>query len=1243
MAPELNLDELSRELATLSADRRQLLEKLLIQQGVDPDRLPIPRLDGNEPAPLSFGQEQLWVIERFEPGQSVYHMAAALELAGTLDVCRLASCLTQLIERHASLRTRFEERAGRPVQIEVPIQPIEVEPSPTESRRAALERAVAEVTKAFDLGVGEPLRVRLLELSSGSSLLVMTVHHIVCDRWSIGILIRELAALYRREGRPESLAALPIRYRDFATWQRQRWTPERLETALEYWRDRLSGELPSLELPLDRPRPKRAKREGRHLRLAVDSQAVPKLLRLCHEHGATAFTAWLALFKALLARTTGVEDLLVGAPDAGRDRPEVEGMVGYFVNTVVHRTDCGGDPSFRSLLDRVQQGVKADQGHRGIPFQKLVDDLRPERSPGLNPIFQVMLALQDLELPDFDLGPDCRGRIIDLPTGTAMFDLTLVVSGADAATETLWEYSTELFDHVTILRLAQRFRGLLQAVVADPDRPLWELPILGSGERQQLLVEWSRGQLRTPSERVSICGSFEAMVDRRSDAVAVILESEHVTYRELDRRSNRLARRLRALGVGAEVPVGVCLERSVQLVVGMLAILRAGGVYVPLEPETPEERLRTIARDAGLRWLLVNDASPIGSEVPALDLRSPDLEQPELDSQRLELQVDPQQLAYIIYTSGSTGRPNGVGVSHGAIAGHMGSVRSLYRTSVEDRVLQFTSANFDPAIEQTLNALTGGASLVLRGPDLWSRERLAEDSLNFGLSVFNFAPPVWRPLAGDWIAASGSQARLLILGADVLRADLVGELWRGLRVINAYGPTEAVITSVLFEVDDRGGRLPIGRPVGQRTARVLDRKGRLSPLGSAGELTHGGGQLARGYVGQPGLTAQRFIPDAFSRRYGSRCYRTGDRVRHLADGNLDFLGRSDQQVKIRGFRVEPSEIEARLLEMPTVQHAVVDVRGSGGERRLVAYLVTDGELPSAAELRRFVAARLSEYMVPSAFVGLDELPRLASGKVDRVGLPDPEPQVASRGEAPSGRAEEILADIWCEVFRLEKVGRDQSFFDLGGDSVLSIQVVSMAAARGLSLEPRQFFEHPTLAELASVAGEAERIEAEQGAVTGRVPLTPIQRWFFEQSFAAPEHWNQSVLLAIAEDLDPVILEPAVDALVSHHDALRHAFRQDLEGWRQEARPSSGVQRTLTIDLEALEARDRHRVRNTISNHLQASLDLASGSVFRVALFTPGVDGASELLLVAHHLIVDAVSWRLLLEDLGQLYQQREAG
>jgi len=1227
-----------------------------------------PRAPREGDLPLSFAQQRLWVLEQIDPGSSLYHIAGAVRLTGRLDVVALRQCLTEVLRRHESLRATFHEKDGKAVQRIIPPSPldlplIDLSSVPAAGREEQIQRlATAEARRPFDLTCGPLVRALLVRLSDEEHVVLLVVHHIAADGWSFEILLREIGALYPAfaAGRPSPLPEPVVQYVDYAIWQREHLlggdlragrdgnveapatTP--LQSDLEYWRRQLADVPPLLDLPTDRPRPAMQSHNGARMVVEFPAPLFTTLRAFARSEEVTLFTVLLAGLNGLLLRYTDQEDLCIGVPVAGRTHRLVEEVVGLFVNTLVLRTNLSGDPSFRTAVRRVQQVLIEALAHQTAPFELVVDAVQPERTLTHTPLFQVMAdmqrdSLQRLELPDLTLTP----LLVDV--GVATFDLAFSFTERDDGLSCAIEYNTDLFDEATIARMARHFQTLLDGAIADPDQPLDRLPLLSAWERRQVLVEWNQTATPFPADRC-VHDLFAAQAQRTPDALALICDDAQMTYADLDRRANQLAHVLHRQGLGPDRLAGICLERSPDLLVAILAVLKAGGAYVPLDPSYPAERLRFMLDDARPILVLSHTCVTALAAVDDHPLLLIDALRPWSDAAPVTApvrQAHPDQLAYVIYTSGSTGRPKGVAIAHRGLTNLATAYQRAFHLGAGQRVLQFFASGFDGSVADVFMALASGAALCMPGRDtVRSPEDLTRFIQAHRVTLATLPPTMLAQLDPD---ALPSLTTVISAGESVAPA-LVRRWARGRRFINAYGPTEATVAATWYDATDLPAdavSVPIGRPLANTQCYVLSPALQPTPIGVAGELYIGGVGVARGYLNRPDLTAERFVRLPEHPEIAGVAYRSGDRVRWRADGVLEFLGRCDDQVKIRGFRVELGEVEATLRGCPQVHDAVVVVREAPpGVQRLVAY-VTPATVV-IAEVRAWAAARLPEHMLPAIFVPLPTLPLTPNGKVDRRALPPPAANQTLRDAAPPVTpVEQTLAGIWAAVLGVAQVGREDNFFALGGDSILSIQVVTRARQAGIHLKARDLFQTRTLAELAQAAAAATGgVLAEQGMVQGDVPLTPIQRWFFAQAWPNPHHWNQAVLLALPEALDPSALRAAVQAILVQHDMLRARFIRSDAGWRQTIMPPDGDPPVVQRDLTLVEDADLTATITAECRAAQASLHLERGPLVRAVQFDLGAGRGARLLLVVHHLVIDAVSWGPLLEDLHTAYAQARA-
>ncbi|HEX6087530.1 MAG TPA: amino acid adenylation domain-containing protein [Thermoanaerobaculia bacterium] len=1211
----------------------------------------IARTTGDQP--LSHGQQRLWFFEQLAPGAS-YNETLALRLEGALDVQMLEDAVNIIVARHEALRTTFVVVDGKPVQRRADSLRIEL----TKLVATDAERLIADIAaKPFDLARGPLLRATLVATAPEQHVFAVTLHHIVGDGWSAGIFLRELAAAYAGE----PLAPLPVQYADHAAWLRTRLDGGLLAEQLAYWRNALAGAPTTLALPLDRPRPAVQTMRGATQRFAVSPELAAYLKEIARTGNATLFMTLLAAFQVLLHRYTGQDDILVGSPVAGRNRAEVEGLIGFFVNTLVLRGDLSGDPAFRDVVARVRQAATGAYANQELPFELLVDELKPERTLTHAPLFQVAFALQQPQVSTF-------GELLPFDSGTAKFDLALSMEEANGGLAGALEYNTDLFDAATIARMVAHFEQLLTRVAADPSQPLSAIELLTSEERQRMLVEWN--ETARPLAGVTVIDLFREQVRLRPDAEALSFDGTTLTYAELSARADTLAAELREKGAAPEVLIAIRMERGIDAIVAVLAVLASGAAYLPLDPSLPEERMQFILEDA--RPLLV-----LPDVIPSV-ARDPGgrgaLHMPAAATAHVPRSTlgTTGALAYVIYTSGSTGRPKGVLIEHRGLTNFVTAFAEAMQLTPQSRVLQFASLSFDASVEEIFTALTSGACLVLAKREdlmpvepfvsLVNRERVTTALLP--PSVLALLDPAGMPTLHS--IASGGEA---------CSAALAAKWGAHVRFVNAYGPTEVTVAATLDPATDG---LSIGRPIANVTAYVLGPGDRPALPGVAGELCVGGAGVARGYLGRPELTAERFITNPFGE---GRLYRTGDRARFRADGRLEYLGRLDDQVKLRGFRIELGEIEATLERHESVVDAHVILRD---EQRLVAYVVTSKEI-AANDLRAFAAQSLPDYMVPSNVIALERFPLTAHGKIDVKALPSPDTQ---RGAitAPRTPLERQVAALWCEVLGVDAVGVDEDFFALGGHSLMATQLVSRVnAAYAIELPLRRVLEAPTVADhaVAVAALQAESTAAKDPVQQRIAQLSPEKRellmrtlktrktpdeapskivarkrdpnealasfaqqrlWFLSQLEPESAAYNMPGALRLRGPLDFDALRRCLDEIVRRHDTLRTTFRENAQQEPMQiiGPPGAGMalQRISLTHLPEGEREAEAARLASIEGH--TPFDLSTGPLFRATVIDMGPDDHA-LLLTMHHVISDGWSVGILVREIVALYDSEQRG
>ncbi|BCL83203.1 non-ribosomal peptide synthetase [Ktedonobacteria bacterium brp13] len=1231
-----------------------------------------PLVAGKRPEaiPLSFAQQRLWFLDQLEPESTAYLTRHALRFSGHLVEAALERSLHTLVQRHESLRTTFEERAGQSVQVIHPAQRvrlpvIDLQHLDADQReRIARELAREEAQQPCHLEQGPLFRCALLRLDVHEQVLLLTLHHIITDEWSNAVLVSELTTLYQAyvHEQPSPLALLPIQYADYALWQRQWLRDDVLDAQLSYWRAQLANVSP-LALPTDYPRPAvqtyRGATESRMVPVAVMEQ----VQALSQREGVTLFMTLLAAFQVLLLRYTGQSDISVGSPIANRTRAEIEGVVGFFVNTLVLRSDLSENPTFQQLLAKVRAVCLGAYAHQDIPFEKVVEAHQPERDLSRSPLFQVSFQLGQSYVPSH-LAPGLSIRPVVDNEVQAHFDLNMMITETEQGLQCVAIYNIDLFKAQTIRRFLMNFQTLLEGVVAVPEMPVDMLPLLSEWERDQLLVRWNQTSGNI-SYDLCLHQLFEEQVERTPDRIAVVFEDEQVSYQELDQRANQLARYLQRRGVGPEVRVGLCLDRSVSLLVGLLGILKADGAYVPLDPSYPQERLAFVLQDAEIPLLLTQERllerlPGMDREIVCLDGVAKKVIADESRSAP-EHRGHAEQLAYVLYTSGSTGQPKGVMVPHRGLVNYLHWAAQTYVAPESNGIGAplHSSIGFDLTVTSLFVPLLTGQSLLLLSEEPGISALAAALSDKNGFTLAKVTPSHLEALRQVVSAEQLADAtQVLIIGGEALRHESLAFWQRSAprtRLINEYGPTETVVGCSIYEVPREStstGAVPIGKPIANMQLYVLDKHGQLVPVGVTGELYVGGEGVTRGYLNRPELTAERFVPHPFSSEPGARLYRTGDLARYQSNGDLEYVGRVDHQVKLRGFRIELGEIEAVLDKHPDIRESVVVFQDENvSEKRLVAYVVASHETtPSVQEVRRYVRARLPEYMVPSHVIMLETLPLTSNGKVDRKALPVPVVSANHEfGEQEHARTpvEELLLDLWSKVLGSTHVGINENFFELGGHSLLVTQLIArMRAMLGVEVPVRAMFEAPT------VAGIAQRVEqmVRKGegievpplvtvAHSNEVPLSFAQQrlWFLDQLHPGSTTYLGSEILHFSGALNARALERSLQEIIRRHEILRTTFAMRADQPVQVIHPTSSFILPV-IDLQDLKQEQREEEMQSLARQeAQQPCDLTRGPLLRTYLLRLEPHKHVQLLTL-HHIITDGWSSGVLAYELVSLYR-----
>ncbi len=1226
---------------------------------------PIEPLKPGETPPLSFAQQRLWFLDQLEPDNPFYNMPLTERLKGRRKHATLQKALNKVVERHENLRTAFVTVDGQPtVKIEprlhVPIRTIDLstlsEKEQDKKIRALIQK---EAATPFNLSTAPLFRSLLIKTAENEYIFILNMHHIISDGMSLEIMLKEISAFYQAidNEAPDPLPPLPLQYGAYAKWQRAWLESAVLQKQLRFWQDQLQGVPHLLQLPTDFPRPRVQSFRGQKAFFELPDELSARLKELANRYQTTPYVVLLTAFSVLLHRYSGQNDLCIGTPVSGRTRREVEGLIGFFVNSLPLRFELEDNPNFDQLLPRVQTMFQNALSNQDVPFEKIIDALQLERDTSYTPLFQVMFIYQQNPLKKIALR-DLEIEPLQVDTGTAKFDLSLAIVEDAQQFRGMFEFNSDLFRAQTIERMINHFHNLLKEIVSDSQKPVLNLNLLSEEEKKHIVQGYNRFRQQEVKPGQNVVNLFEARVKSNPDQTAIIFHDQKLSYQFLNERANQLAHYLRSKGVGHESIVGLSLERSPDLIIGLLGILKAGAAYLPIDPAYPEERIAYIVEDSQINILVTQRKLSEQFKNKNLDtvciddLAHPFLQQPLTNPQ---VPIEPENIAYLIYTSGSTGKPKAVMVPHGSLVNHALAMQKIYHIQPEDRMLQYISISFDASAEEIYPTLTGGATLVLAPA---AGEISGNDFLNLinehKISILHLPVPVWHYLI-DFFQEQKQpipeSVRLMLVGGEapsVQKLSLSAKLTNHpLTFMNLYGPTEATITTTCFQLDLKPNQqvelnvIPIGTPIPNARVYILDEALQPVPSGVVGEIYIGGSGITRGYLNRADITAERFIPDPFSSTPGARLYRTGDLGRFTSTGDIIFVGRRDFQVKVRGFRIELGEIETALEKHPAVKQAIVLAKGDERNTRLVAYIIPEKDVSlTIAELRSFLGSTLPEYMVPSYFVAMEKFPTTPTGKVDRKRLPEPHLTRDELGDdyvPPRNDKEKILVEIWQELLKLPKIGVKDNFFELGGDSILSIQVIARANQKGLKITPKQLFEYPTIEGLAAVAEEGVAIQAEQGLVSGTFPLTPIQKWFFNLKLEKPHHWNQSLTIELTEALDREILTQVAEKIIEQHDILRVRFVPGENGFQADLPEKCAEVPFYFHDLKSLKGKELKTKISELSNRAQSGFNLQKGPLIRFDYFSTS---EKDLLQISiHHLVVDTVSWRILTEDILQTYRQ----
>lgn len=1187
-----------------------------------------------------------------------------MRIKSELDIASLRKSFQILLNRYESLRTTYYVKDGKPVQEIHGYQEISFEEISAdgfnEEELTETARKIYEIP--FNLGKGPVFRIYLFRISENDNLLMIKMHHICNDGWSIGLMMNDLKQIYESE--TDNLKAnLPVidkQYTDYIKFQNELVNSDEGAKLWSYWESELSGELPLLNLPSNKPRPSVQTFNGRTEYFTIENELVVRIKELSKKEGVTLFVMLQTIYQIFLHRYTGQNEIIVGAPTAGRNQTEFEKIAGYFINPVAIKGTFDENISFREFLQQIKKKVIGAISNQDFPFSIIVDRLLHRRDPSRTPVFQTFFGLQKVQKNDDIqemLVPGNKGNQIrwgklliesfELPQQEGQFDLTVEFIEGQNSFAGAFKFNTDLFDDAMMKQMVCHFQNLLNDIVSFPEKKISEFSLIPEKEKDLITVTWNDTEF--VFDNIDCVHNLISNQSKKTpQSVAVVYGNESITYEELNQRSNRLARFLIKKGVTKDSLTGLCIERSVEMVVGILGILKAGSAYVPIDPSYPKSRVEFMIKDSCAEYILTQ--KDLSANLPKGDFVFVEIdntgnefshESPE----DIEMKSDLNDTAYVIYTSGSTGLPKGVMISHRSLSNHMLWMISEFKANESDSVLQKTPFSFDASVwEFYLPLMTGGRLIMAKPEGQMDTAYLVETIIKERVTILQLVPSLLRMLLNENGIENCKSLKKVFCGGEALTKDLKNKLFEKLDVefYNLYGPTEATIDATFFKCkkDSDDIYISIGKPVYNTQVYILDKYLNPVPAGIPGELYIGGVDVAKGYLKNPELTESKFIPDIFSNKPGAKLYKTGDAAKFMIDGNIEFLGRVDNQVKLRGYRIELGEIESKLNQYYTVEESIVIVReDKPGNQRLAAYIVNrnNSEIISD-DIKQFLRESLPEYMIPSVFIVLDNLPLTPNGKVDRLSLPVPE--ISKTGSdtyvAPRLPVEEILADIWIKVLGIEKIGVHDNFFELGGDSIISIQIISHANQAGLKITPKQIFQFQTIAELSNVAVYSAPAINEQNEVSGNVNLTPVQKWFFEQNIPDPHHYNHSVLLKVPAGLNEKFLEDSAKEIVKHHDALRLRF--DLSGneWHQINADSEHENIFSVCKIDLSENDKGKNIFEENINSLQESLNLSHGPLIRIRLYKTG-NAQDRLLIIIHHLCVDGISWRIILEDFYNCY------
>ena len=1221
----------------------------------------IKKVSRGKNLPLSYAQQRIWFLEQLEPGNPAYNIPGIVRINGNISLEILENSINAIIKKHEALRTVFTSVDGKANQvisqnlkIKIDYQSIKDFDS-DELTDEVIDLITKESKKSFDLQIGPLLRAKLIQLKKEDFVLIVTMHHIVSDVWSSEIFVRELLNNYKliEANNDISENTLPIQYVDYAAWQREWLQGQLYDRQLDFWKQKLE-DIPSiLELPTNFPRQTIQEPVGRRINFKIDTTLTKGLLNSSKQENTTIFISLLSAFNLLLKHYTRSDDIFVGVPIANRNRAEIESLIGFFVNTLVIRNNISGVQTFSDLINLVKKNFLEAQENQDIPFEKLVDELEVERSLSYSPLFQVMFVfnnspLEKIDSELFSIEP------VSVDLGTSKFDITLVLTKSNDEIFGEIEYNSTLFTSETIQRLISHYQNILNTVKSNSSALLTEIEIMSDDEKKQITNEFAKGNdVQHPDK--NLFQLISESTQKYKDKTVIKFENGSLSFSEFDIKTNKIANFLKEKGIGPDDIIGVCTHRSPNMMFAIYGIIKSGGAYLPIDPDTPKDRIDYIIRDSKTKRVITDSKSKYNLDSSLTDVI--DLDEltniiNDCNGQVSVPQALPQNTMYCIYTSGSTGKPKGTLVQYDSVLNNLSWMIDEYKFDSGETILLKTPYTFDVSVWELFVPILCGATLVIAKPyghkdSTYIKEIIKKEKI----TTIHFVSSMLQVFLeeNDLDIYCGSLKRVLESG-EAISSELQKNYYNkfSIPLFNMYGPTEATVHTSIWQCtkDNDYRSVPMGRPIYNTQFYILDNSLNPVPQGIPGELYIAGSSLARGYLNKPELTADKFIPNPFSSIEGKRLYKTGDLVKYLDNGIVDYLDRIDNQIKIRGFRIELGEIESVINEHDDINHAlVIAIDAGNGIKKLVGYIVCNEKKPTISELHEFIKRKLPEYMVPSLFMFIEEFPLTSSGKINRKALPEPQvnrENIETQFVSPESKNEIILAGIWQELLNIDKVGIKDNFFELGGDSILGIQVVAKANQNGIKISPKDLFQFPTIHGLASVAGSTVKVNAEQELLFGEVNLIPPQKWFFDQKFEQHNHWNQSILLDVNKNLDTSYLERSINKIIEHHDALRMRYKFENGNWKQFYGSLDKINSFEIHNLSAINESEKNSELEKRCQEIQEGFNIESGSLFKCVYFKISED-SNRLLLVAHHLIVDGISWRILTEDIMSLMTQLESG